>query len=99
MSEFVGLRAKLYAYKYSGAEVKKCKGVGRATVKNNIHFADYRQCLMDNTKQRASVLATRSARHEVFTIAQQKVALSCFDDKRYMIDNIGSVPHGHYLTN
>ena len=37
ISEFVGLRAKLYSYKiYEGKEEKKCKGIKKAVKKHNI---------------------------------------------------------------
>jgi len=45
ISEFVGLRAKLYAYKKEGDEEKKCKGVKKGVVKNHISFDDYKNCL------------------------------------------------------
>jgi hypothetical protein len=98
MQEFVGLRAKLYAFKYENKEVKKCKGIAKATVKNNIHFDQYKQCLEQNYTKTASVTSIRSTKHNVYTVNQQKVALSCFDDKRYLLNNIKSLPYGHYKT-
>ena len=39
ITEFVGLRAKLYAFKTDKqAEVKKCKGVNKAVVSKSISF-------------------------------------------------------------
>ena len=49
ISEFVGLRSKLYAYKmFEGPESKKCKGVKKAVVKTVITFDDYKDCLFNN---------------------------------------------------
>ena len=47
MQEFVGLRAKLYSYKMYKGEVKekRCKGVKKAVIKNEITFKDYKDCL------------------------------------------------------
>ena len=57
MIEFVGLRAKLYAFRQRQwrdekgelsdevGEVKKCKGIGGAAKKHDLLFAHYRDCL------------------------------------------------------
>ena len=46
MSEFVGVRAKLYSYKmFEGKEEKMCKGVKKVVIKKNISFEDYKTCL------------------------------------------------------
>ena len=42
---FVGLRAKLYAYKTRKQEDRKCKGLKRSVIKQSITFADYERCL------------------------------------------------------
>ena len=38
----------------------------------------------------------RSDHHNLYSTREKKVALSEFDDKRYLINNIESVPLGHY---
>lgn len=92
MIEFIGLRAKMYAYllltdilnKDKSALTnftKKAKGVKRSTLKS-ITFEDYYQCLFNNTIKTTDQFLIRSEKHEVFTIKQQKIALSPFDDKR-----------------
>ena len=44
--EFVGLRAKLYAYLMAeGKESKKCKGIKKYVVQNSITFANYKNVL------------------------------------------------------
>ena len=46
ITEFVGLRAKLCAFKTDNqSEVKKCKGVNTTVVSNSISFEDYKTCL------------------------------------------------------
>ena len=44
-AQFLGLRAKLYAYEMYGDETKKCKGVKQSVVKKEITFKDYKDCL------------------------------------------------------
>jgi len=51
ISEFVGLRAKLYAYEKEGDEEKKCKGIKKGVAKNKISFDDYKNCLFNDKKQ------------------------------------------------
>ena len=46
ITEFVGLRAKLYSFRMNDeVEEKKCKGVKKVVVKNTISFQDYKDCL------------------------------------------------------
>ena len=48
ISEFVGLRSQLYAYKMDdGKADKKNKGVKKAVVKNSITFESYKDCLFN----------------------------------------------------
>jgi len=94
ISEFVGLRAKLYAYKKELDEEKKCKGVKKGVVKNNISFDDYKNCLFYGKKQRRTMNVIRSRQHEIFTETVNKVALSANDDKRIILpDRINTLVH------
>ena len=46
ITEFVGLRPKLYSYKVDeGGEVKKCKGTKKNVVKKSIEHKDLKNCL------------------------------------------------------
>ena len=46
ITEFVGLRAKMYSHRTEGeVDVKKCKGIKKNVVKNGITFQDYKDCL------------------------------------------------------
>jgi len=46
ISEFVGLRAKSYAFKmHGGEEEKKCKGMKKNVVKKGVCFEDNKNCL------------------------------------------------------
>ena len=98
ISEFVGLRAKLYAYKmHEGKEEKRCKGVKKAVVKRSINFEDYKTCLFTGKPQTRKMNVIRSHRHELFTEEINKIALSANDDKRVILeDGIHTLAHGHW---
>ncbi|XP_072758693.1 uncharacterized protein [Anoplolepis gracilipes] len=59
MTEFVGLRAKMYALKIDGKkDTKKVKGVKNSVVAKTITFDDYMQCLnegIEMTRQQSSI--------------------------------------------
>ena len=88
ISEFVGLRSKLYAYKmFEGPESKKCKGVKKAVVKTVLTFDDYKDCLFNEKNYTAKFNTLRSRRHEISTECVTKTALSATDDKRHVLPN------------
>ena len=98
ISEFVGLRSKLYAYKMDDGKVdKKCKGVKKKVVKNAITYKD---CLFNGVTHRARFNTLRSRRHdEVTTECITKVALSANDDNRCVTPNDpehGTIAIGHW---
>ncbi|XP_043476524.1 uncharacterized protein LOC122509733 [Leptopilina heterotoma] len=81
-----GLRSKLYAFKLWGDEEakKKAKGVKYSTLKK-IGFDDFKHTLNENENLIRSQHFIRSKKHEVFTVKQNKIALSWQDDKRILI--------------
>ena len=94
--EFVGLRAKLYSYRMKHFEEKKCKGVKKNVVRKNITFGDYKKCLFDKKEMYRTMNVIRSHKHEVFTEEVNKVALSCEDDKRIILeDGIHTLAYGY----
>ena len=100
ISEFVGLRAKLYSFKIltTAAEIfeeKKCKGAKKAVVKKHITFDDYQRCLFNNVNQMRSMNVLRSRNHEIFAETVNKVALS-YDDKKIICkDGIHTYSYGY----
>ena len=102
ISEFVGLRAKLYSFKIlkTAAEIfeeKKCKGTKKAVVKKHITFDDYKRCLFNNVNQMRSMNILRSHNHEIFAETVNKVALSYNNDKKIICkDAIHTYSYGHF---
>lgn len=89
MTEFVGLRAKMYSFKIDGEDVKKStvkksKGVVGSTLKT-VTFADYKNCLFNKTIMYRKQKFIKSEQHQVFSIKQKKEVLNPNDDKRKLI--------------
>ncbi len=98
IKKFVGLRSKLYAYELAdGGEEKKCKGVKKNVVKNEITVADYEDCLFTKHEQLRKMHTIRSRGHNVGTERINKTALSANDEKRVvMSDGIHTLAIGHW---
>lgn len=97
IAEFVGLRSKMYSFKVCDQEeTKVAKGVKKSIIKKDLKFESYVECLNQNVSLEHSFKNIRSASHSVFTWDQRKVSLSPFDDKRYLVDMVRSLPYGHF---
>lgn len=98
MTEFIGLRPKMYSFRVCGEDhTNKAKGVKDYVTKKYITFDDYLNCLNNSKiliKQQNSI---RSKNHNVYSIRQNKIALSPYDDKRHLLNNsVDTLPYGHY---
>ncbi|XP_025266913.1 uncharacterized protein LOC112638818 [Camponotus floridanus] len=98
MLEFVGLRAKMYTLRVESRGVtKKSKGVRSSVVARTLTFDDYERCLRREIEMTCEQSCLRSKLHEVYTMRESKVALSPYDDKRYVVpDSTDTLPWGHY---
>ena len=95
--EFVDLRTKMYSLKTKKEEMKKEKGVKKNIVKKDIGHQDYVYCLFEGRKFMHTIQTIRSFKHQLYTIKQNKVSLSPYDDKRYLMDDrFSSLPYGHF---
>jgi len=98
MTEFVGLRAKMYALRVNGRkDTKKVKGIKSNVVARTIMFDDYTRCLHEQIEMTRQQSCIRSKLHQVYTIRETKIALSLYDDKRYIVpETTDTLPWGHY---
>ena len=100
MTRFIGLRPKLYSFEYldlSGVVFGKntAKGVQKA-MKNRLTFDEYESCLINMNTKIVQMNSIRSDHHKLFTYNINKIGLSAFDDKRYILDDgITTLAHGH----
>ncbi|XP_067216840.1 uncharacterized protein [Linepithema humile] len=97
MTEFVGLRAKMYALRVTGQkDTKKIKGVKKSVVARTITFDDYTRCLNAEIELTRRQSCIRSKMHEVYTVSESKFALSPYDDKRHVVSgSTDTLPWGH----
>ena len=99
--EFVGLRSEMYSYmKDNKKGGKTAKGIKKNIIKNNIKHENYKQTLFENKQMHHTMKTIRSQNHQIGSYEINKVSLSCFDDKRYILeDGISSYAYGHHLIN
>lgn len=105
ITDFVGLRSKMYCVRSKGIEnkkikineKKKAKGVKKYILKNSVDFDDYLNCIKNNWSIIRDQNTFRSNKHIVFSVNQTKVALSPLDNKRFILNgNIETLPWGHH---
>ena len=98
MTEFVGLRAKMYAVRVDGKkDTKKAKGVKNNVIARTITFDDYTRCLKDEIELTRRQACIRSKLHDIYTVSVKKIALSPYDDKRYIIpESTETLPWRHW---
>ena len=98
MTEFVALRAKMYAYKKIDKEVeeKRCKGTKKCVVAEGLTFDDYKTCLFDGKTIYKEQVLFENKKHEIYTVNKQKIALNRNNDKRMIqADGITTLVRGH----
>ena len=97
MVEFCGLRSKMYSFRTEkGFEKKVGKGVKKNILKTNLKFKHYKNVMDKHSKVYVKQTTIQSRKHSVSTHHQRKLGLSCFDDKRYWLDDVASFAHGHH---
>ena len=95
MTEFVGIRPKMYSYigEESG---RRAKGVKKSVLKKTISHEDYKTCLLDKKVHSRDMPGLRSYNHTIHGETVHKVALAPLDTKRYILDDgITTLAFGH----
>ena len=98
ITEFVGLRSKMYSYiKDNGSGGKTAKGIKKCVIKKNINHENYKETLLEHQQMHHKMRTIRSVKHEISSYEINKVSLSCFDDKRYILDDgKTTLAYGHF---
>jgi hypothetical protein len=97
--EFVGLRSKMYSLlvKRDKPSKRTAKGVKRGFVEKHVRHEMYLHTLKSRKCTRAEFVAFRSRSHTVQTVNINRVCLSAYDDKRYVLaDGVNTLAYGHY---
>ena len=96
-THFVGLRPKMYSLlQLDSKEKRTAKGVGGVAQKS-IRHGMYVKCLHDEVQTAATFDIIRSTNHELTTTTINKIGLSPFDDKRYLLPSTSeTLAYGHY---
>ena len=89
--EFIGLKSKMYSYTTEDKNNKTAKGVKKNIIKREISHSDYRDVIFDHKMMHHQMKTIRSELHQISSYQLNKVSLSPFDDKRYILsDGISS---------
>ena len=93
--ECVFLRPKCYAMLLeSMMEILKSKGVGLHG--SGINYESYLMAYLSGDRVKIPQVKFTTTNHQIFTTTSEKMALHCFDDKRYWTSQNKSLPYGHY---
>ena len=84
---FVGLNQKMYSFLVDGSsEYKKAKGVSKNVVATISHI-ECKDALLNKKCSRHSINRIQSENRRIGTYEINKMSLSCFDDKIYILNN------------
>ena len=97
IKEFIGLKSKMYCVILDNEkDSKKAKGVKKNVVKKGITPGDYLDVLNQSKVMHHKMKTIRSDCHQISSYEINKISLSPFDDKRYILsDGISSYAYGH----
>ena len=80
---FIGLKSKMYSIKkINGSKSSTTKGVNIAT-----EFNEFKEVLFNKKVIRHKMKRIQAKKHKIGTYEIDKISLSCFDDKRYVLDD------------
>ena len=97
ISEYVGLRSKMYSI-MTGCEknIKKAKGVKKNVIKKQIKHEQYKQALFSKKQMWHGMKMLRSDGHEIYGVHVNKISLSPFDTKRWISeDGVNTRAYGY----
>ncbi len=80
ISEFVGLRSKMYSLRYGNEEKKTAKGITKCVIKKELKHQLFKDCLFNQTLYRNKIKM-------LYSLVVDKISLSSYDDKRYVLEN------------
>ena len=83
IDELIGLKSKVYSIrKINGSECSTAKGVNIATEFNEFKGVLFNKKIIGHKMKRI-----QAKKHKIETYEIHEISLSCFDDKRYVLDD------------
>ena len=101
LAEFIGLKSKLYSFKYAAEKNKvTAKGLQKQILKKFINHDHYKKVLFKNNIFCTKMMRIRSKDHQLQTIELSKTIFTPMDDKKYILeDGVHCVPFGYNFKN
>ena len=92
IDQFIGSKSKMYSIKkIDGSESSTAKGVNITT-----EFNEFKDVLLKKNNIRHKTKRIHAKKHKIGTYETDKISLSCFDDKRYVLgDGIYTLAYFH----
>ena len=91
IDEFVGLKSKMYSLISNNMEMNKAKRINL-----KLKHKEYINVLFNKKILRHKMKRILSKRHNIVSYVINKISLSCYDDKRFILnDGINSLADGH----
>jgi len=96
---FVGIAPKMYSFKgETGLKKIASKGIKKSLVSRCLPHKQFKSALFRQKKFFCRSYLIRSKNHKLFTGNFRRLALHCFDSKRFLLDDgISSLAHRHKL--
>ena len=96
IAEFVGLRSKMYSIvTVDDEKLVRAKGVNR-----KLMHSEFKDVFFDKKVVRHCMKRILAKGNKIGTYDISKISLSCFDDKRFVLDDgINSLAYGHVGIN
>ena len=77
-------------------EEKRCKGIKKCVVSEDLTFDDYKTCIFDGETIYREQMLFENKKHEVYTVNKHKIVLNRDDDKRVtQVDRITTLARGY----
>jgi len=100
VSEFVGLRAKLYSLNVPELDKHskiRAKGIQKAYVKKNVRHQQFLNVLKTKKSTQSRFCTFQYKKHTLQIVEITKTCLRAFDDKRYILqDGVTTLEYGHW---
>jgi len=79
------------------SDEKIWKGVKICVIDKKLKFNAYKEVLFNQEQKRHDMNLIKSSKHQLNTVKINKISLSCYDNKRYLLDDsITSYSYGYY---